>query len=225
MKSAYFLPVVLAAALVGGCNRKDHDQAAVPPAGSAPVGTSGEASADIPRADKDFVHDVAIANMAELDLARMAQDHAADANVKKFAQMMVTDHTKAGDELKQVAGRNHIEVPAQVDDDHRDKAEDLGKKHGADFDRAYADAMVDGHQAFVDKLESRIDKDTITRAHVDKKNAPDADVKASAVMPEKSDDPNTQAVNQIAADLYPSVYAHLQAAKALKDGVSKRSTN
>src|SRR5690348_16786080 len=139
MKSAYFLPVVLAAALAGGCGRHDRDQAAAPP-GSNPVGTSGEASADVPRGDKDFVHDVAIANMAEIDMARMAQDHAADANVKKFAQMMVTDHTKAGDELKQVAGRNHIEVPATVDDDHRDKAESLGKKRGMEFDRDYADA-------------------------------------------------------------------------------------
>src|SRR5689334_19777117 len=135
MKRAYFLPVVLAAALAGACGRNDRDRAAAPPAGSNPVGTAGEASADVPRGDKNFVHDVAIANMAEIDMGRMAQDHATDANVKKFAQMMVTDHTRAGDELKQVADRNRIEVPAAVDDDHRDKAESLSKKKGMDFDR------------------------------------------------------------------------------------------
>jgi hypothetical protein len=45
------------------------------------------------------------------------------------------------------------------------------------------------------------------------------------VLPEKSDNPNTQAVNQWAADLYPVAYAHLQAAKALRDGVKKRATD
>jgi hypothetical protein len=33
------------------------------------------------------------------------------------------------------------------------------------------------------------------------------------------------AVNEFAAGLYPVAYAHLEAAKALRDGVRKRSTN
>jgi putative membrane protein len=227
MKRAYFLPVVLAAALAGACGRSDRDTA--PPAGSKPVGTSGEASADVPRGDKDFVHDVAIANMAEIDLARMAQDHAADASVKKFAQMMLTDHTKAGNELKQVADRHRIEVPAQVDDEHRDKAEELGKKRGMDFDRDYADAMVDGHQAFVDKLESRIDKDTLSKWKADNYDPAtgkkiEGKGEAVAVVAEKDDNPITASLNQWAATTYPVAYAHLQAAKDLQKGVKRRTT-
>ena len=228
MKRTFFIPVVLAAALVGGCGRSDRDQAAAPPAGSNPVGTSGEAKADIPRADTDFVHDVAIANMAEIDLARLAQDHAAGASVKKFAQMMVTDHTKAGDELRQLAASHRIEMPAQVDDDHRDKAEALAKKKGMDFDRDYADAMVDGHQAFVDKLESRIDKDTVSKWKADNYDpATGKKVKgkgeALVVAAEKDDNPITMSLNEWAAKTYPVAYAHLQAAKDLQKGV-KRST-
>ena len=228
MKRAYFLPVVLAAAIAGGCGRSDRDEAAAVP-GSNPVGTSGEAAADIPGADKDFVHDVAIANMAEIDMARLAQQHGASADVKKFAQMMVTDHTKAGDELKQFAALHRIEVPAQVDDDHRDKAEALGKKSGMDFDRDYADAMVDGHQAFVDKLESRIDKDTVAKWKADNYDpATGKKVKgkgeAVVVVAEKDDNPITMGLNEWAAKTYPVAYAHLQAAKDLQKGLKRRTT-
>jgi hypothetical protein len=111
--------------------------------------------------------------------------------------------------------------------------------------------MVDGHQDFVDKLESRIDRDTLSKwkagrdanrtadhgaanrpagsPNAANPNAahpnPDAKVEATAVTAEKSDNPVTQGLNQWAAETYPVAFAHLEAAKALRDGVKKRSTN
>ena len=226
MKRTYFLTLVLVAALAGGCRGKDHDQA--PPAGSAPVGTSG-AAADVRGADRDFVHDAAITGMAEIEMGRMALDRSRDADVKKFAQMMIDDHTKAANNLKSVAASHRIDVPAQVDDDHRDKAEALGKKNGTEFDKDYADAMVDGHQAFVDKLESRIDKDTLAEwksKNVDPASGKKMEGKAEAisVVPEKSDNPVTLSLNEWAAATYPTAFAHLQAAKDLQKGVKRRTT-
>ncbi len=228
MKRTYFLTLVLAAALAGGCRGKDRDQAAAPPAGSAPVGTSGEA-AGVKGADRDFVREAAITGMAEIDAARMALDRSSDANVKKFAQMMIDDHTKAGNDLQAVATSHHIDLPAQVDDDHREKAEELGKKNGMEFDRDYADAMVDGHQAFVDKLESRVDKDTLAEwksKNVDPASGKKMEGKAEAIsiVPEKSDNPVTLSLNEWAAATYPVAFAHLQAAKDLQKGVKRRTT-
>ena len=226
MKRTYFLTLVLAAALAGGCRGRDNE--GPPPAGSAPVGTSGEA-ADVKGADKDFVHDAAITGMAEIEIGRIALDHSRDVNVKKFAQMMIDDHTKAGEDLKTVATRHRIELPAQVDDDHRDKAEALGKKTGTEFDQDYADAMVDGHQAFVDKLESRVDKDTLAEwksKNVDTATGKKMEGKAEAIsiVPEKSDNPVTLSLNEWAAATYPTAFAHLQAAKDLQKGVKRRTT-
>jgi putative membrane protein len=228
MKRTYFLTLVLAAAVAGGCGRNDNERASAP-AGSAPVGTSGEAAADVSGGDKDFVHDVAIANMAEIEMARMALDRSRDANVKKFAQMMIDDHTKAGNDLKTVASRHRIDLPAQIDDDHRDKAEALGKKNGVEFDQDYAEMMVDGHQAFVDKLESRIDKDTLAEwksKHVEPTTGRKMEGKGEAltVVPEKSDDPVTLSINEWAAATYPTAFAHLQAAKDLQKGAERRTT-
>lgn len=222
MKRSGFLVAALALALAAGCNkgttaRNDANN-------SAAVGTAGR-EGGLSNSDRDFVRDVAQMNAAEIDLARLASERASTPEVKRFAQMMVTDHTSAGDKVNAFVNQHAVDVPTQLDDDHRDLREKLTAKQGLDFDKEFADKMVDEHQKLADKLESRIDKDTITRAKVEKNNAPDTEVKATAVMPEKSDDPNTQAVNQLAADLYPSVYAHLQAAKALQDGVKKRSTN
>ena len=112
------------------------------------------------------------------------------------------------------------------------KAQDLSKKQGLEFDKEYADTMVQGHEDFVDKLESRIDKDTLSkwktehdRPAGDTRAHSEAEVKAVAVTAEKSDDARTQALNQWAADTYPVAFAHLQAAKDLRDGLRKRSTD
>jgi predicted outer membrane protein len=220
MKNAGYAVAALALALTVGCN---NDKGSTNTASGAAIGTAGRA--EVSSGDRDFVRDVATMNTAEIELARLAAAHAAGADVKEFAQMMVTDHNGAGEKLKTYASQHNIEVPAQLDDKHRDLSKKLSEKRGLEFDRAYADAMVDAHEDFVNKLESRIDKDTLTRATTDNKNAPDASVKATAVAAEKSDNPNTMALNEWAAATYPVAYAHLQAAKDLRDGVRKRSTN
>ena len=221
MKNAGFAVVALALALTVGCNK---DTGSTTGSGGS-VGTAGRADSGVSSGDRDFVRDVATMNAAEIELAKLATERATGADVKKFAQMMVTDHNGAAEKLKAYASQHNIEVPTQLDDKHRDLSTKLSEKQGLEFDRAYADAMVDAHQDFVNKLESRIDKDTLTRATTDNKNAPDASVKATAVAAEKSDNPNTMALNEWAAATYPVAYAHLQAAKDLRDGVRKRSTN
>jgi putative membrane protein len=242
MRRMGVMAVALAATIAVGCNRSDNRAAN----DSTAVGTAGR-DGNISSGDRDFVRDVANMNMAEIELSREALQRGAGADVKKFAQMMVNDHPAAGDKLKALATQHQIDVPAQLDDKHRDLREDLVKKQGLDFDKAYADAMVDGHQDFVDKLESRIDKDTLSKwkagrdtAYDDKAARPttrtpethgganpdkDARVEATAVTAERSDNPVTMGLNQWAADTYAVAFAHLEAAKALRDGVRKRSTN
>ena len=221
MRRTGIFAAALVLAVAVGCNKGNETTTA----NNSTVGTAGRTDNGISSGDRDFVRDVAAMNMAEMDLARLASEKAAGADVKEFARMMLNDHPGAGEKLKAFAAQRGIDVPATADDKGRDQREKLAAKTGLEFDREYADLMVNGHQEFVDKLASRIDRDTITKATVEKDNAPDAKVKAQAVMPEKSDDPNTFALNQWAAETYPVAFAHLEAAKALRDGVKKRSTN
>lgn len=250
MRRMGVMAVALAATIAVGCNRSDNRAAN----DSTAVGTAGRDNANISSGDRDFVRDVATMNMAEIELSRTALQRSPSADVKKFAQMMVNDHPPAGDKLKAFASQHQIELPAQLDDKHRDLREKLAAKQGLDFDKEYADAMVDGHQDFVDKLESRIDKDTLSKWKAGRDSArddinvnpnaaspnaanrapakpgtvnpdPDAKVVATAVTAERSDNPVTMGLNQWAAETYAVAFAHLEAAKALRDGVRKRSTN
>jgi putative membrane protein len=49
------------------------------------------------------VNDILSDGMAEVETATLARERAANPDVKQFAQMMIDDHTKAGDQLKQIA--------------------------------------------------------------------------------------------------------------------------
>lgn len=129
---------------------------------------SGTMSVD--KSTSEFMTKVADVGMTEVKLGQMAQDKGMNQRVKDFGAMMVKDHTAAGDELKTLAGQKNVTLPATVGNDHQKKIDDLNKKSGKDFDKAYIDAMVDGHQATVNDFEkcSKNEKDADVKAWVDK---------------------------------------------------------
>ena len=81
--------------------------------------------------------------------------------------MMVKDHTAAGQELQSILTKKNFTPPA-TEDKHAKHKEDLSKKTGADFDKAYIKMMVDGHKKVVKEFEDA------------EKNSTDPDVKAFA---------------------------------------------
>jgi putative membrane protein len=230
MRRIGFLPLALAAVVAVGCDHSRRDTATATTSDPAAVGTAGEAAgAKVSSADKDFVNDLAIAGTAEVELGRMAAERGANPEVKKFGNMMVDDHTAAGDKLKTIATQHNIAWPTALDDKHRDLRDKLAKLSGAEFDREYMSAMVDGHETVAGKLESRIDKTTLSKWKTETTDRVDGqkakvEGKAIAVMPERSDNAATMAINQWAADAYPTVQAHLTTAKSVKNMLEKRRT-
>jgi putative membrane protein len=116
-----------------------------------------------------FMTTVADVSMSEVKFGELAQSKSTNPRVKSFAEMMVRDHNKANDELKSLAGRKNVTLPANISDDHQKKLDDLQKKTGKDFDRAYMDMMVDGHQSAVNDFEKQKDnKDADVKDWVNK---------------------------------------------------------
>jgi putative membrane protein len=226
MRSIGFLTIALAAAAIIGCDR-NHKASDTSRADSA-VGTSGQSDRNkVSRADKAFVHDMTIANMAEVELAKLAPERSTDNEVKKFAQLMIDDHTKSVDSLKAIAAQHNVPVPTELDGKHTRLREKIAKWHGSEFDRAYMDAMVDEHEDVLDTLESRVDEAKLAEYKAEladrlsgKKAVERAEV--VAVIPEKSDNSLTMSLNEWAAATYPIVRAHLDAARVLKIAVDKR---
>ena len=112
--------------------------------------------------DQDFLKKAAIANLAEIELGRLASQKAQNPEVKQFAQMMVDGHTKALDELKQLAQRSAgAQLPTALDEKHQELQQRLSGLSGEEFDREYMEAMVDAHEAVEDMLEDRVGDDAI----------------------------------------------------------------
>ncbi|HEX5107408.1 MAG TPA: DUF4142 domain-containing protein [Vicinamibacterales bacterium] len=218
MKTAGLTTVVCALALTVACNADRRDSTGRTDNGAA-VGTSGE-SVDVSNADKDFVHDLTVAGNAEVELGRLASTRGGNAQVKEFGQMMVKDHTSAGDQLKQIASRSNVDTgAAAIDDEHQELITKLSALKGADFDREYMKAMVDGHQDVLDKLQSRVDeRDRVGVATGQKPK--DVNVK-----PEPANDTLEASLNAWAASTLPVVKGHLEKAKAVKEAVDRGGNN
>jgi putative membrane protein len=197
MKLTGFVAVALATALTTACNREPRDANDVR---DTTVGTAGEG---VPANVQGFVRDVTTANTAEIELGKMASEKGQSAQVKEFGQMMVHDHTMAGNELKEAIAPYHIETVAQMDEKHRDLAERLRTKQGMDFDREYMTAMVDGHEDVKDMLEGRAKE---SNKEAGKPN---------------NQPPAETAVNNWASKTLPAVDHHLEMAKQIRDNLDK----
>jgi putative membrane protein len=101
------------------------------------------------KADQTFVMEAAMAGMAEVEHGKLASQKATNPKVKAFGQQMVTDHTKAGDELKTIASAKQITPPTSMGPKHQATHDKLMKLSGAEFDRAYMTDMVADHQKAV----------------------------------------------------------------------------
>lgn len=107
-----------------------------------------DSTLDSTNTKKDAAFAVAAADggMLEVQLGKLAQDNASSASVKAFGKEMVTDHSKANDELVALAQKKGIAVPSTLSDKSQKTYNDLAAKKGADFDKAYAALMVSDHK-------------------------------------------------------------------------------
>ena len=122
----------------------------------------------VEEADAKFTTQAAVGGMAEVELGKLALEKSSNPQVKEFATMMVKDHGMANTELMAIAKQKNITLPSTVDDEHKKKMDDLSKKTGADFDKAYVSAMVYGHKSTLKLMED------------ESKDGKDADLKSFA---------------------------------------------
>jgi putative membrane protein len=128
------------------------------------------AAATVPAADMTLAMMAAVGGMAEVELGKMAQQKASNDQVKQFGSRMVDDHSKANDELKQIASSKGITLPTDLDAKHKSKMAKMEKLSGAQFDRAYMDDMLADHKEDVAefKKESTSGKDSDLKAFASK---------------------------------------------------------
>jgi predicted outer membrane protein len=160
---------------------------------------------------RHFAEQATYAGNAEVKLGQLAMERAQSPAVKDFAQMMVRDHSKAGSELKQAVTRHDVQPPAGLDVEHQRLYDRLSALRGAEFDREYMKAMVDGHKKVKSLLASRTMDDRASRDRTRGATGTSGSTTGAT--------PLDMAVNQWATKSLPSVERHLQTAEQIQANI------
>ena len=157
---------------------------------TATTGSSMNSNAStLSSSDRKFMEKAAEGGMAEVKLGQLAAQKASAEQVKQFGQRMVDVHSKANDQLKQLASTKNVTLPTNLDKSTQREYDKLSKLSGADFDREYMKHMVSDHKKDVSEFKSESNK------------AKDADLKqfASSTLPTLQEHLNlAQSAEQVA---------------------------
>jgi len=104
----------------------------------------------------DYVKKAAIGDMFEIQSSKLALDRADDGDVKDFAQMMITDHTKSTQMIKAAVaqGSNGVEIPHGLDGEHERLLKQLEGEKGKDFDKLYLQIQEEAHRQALELHQS-----------------------------------------------------------------------
>jgi putative membrane protein len=115
--------------------------------------SSAKPSPSVTAADAKFMKEAAAGGRAEVQLGQLAQQKAASDQVKQFGQRMVTDHSKANEQLEQIAQQTNVRLPQGPDAKERAEKARLEKLSGDQFDQAYMSHMVADHKKDVSEFQ------------------------------------------------------------------------
>jgi putative membrane protein len=104
-------------------------------------------------ADMKFAMTAAMGGMEEVEMGRLAAEKGASDEVRQFGQRMVDDHTKANQELMQVASSKGMTLPATLDPKHQADMQRISALSGDAFDKAYVKMMVKDHKKDVGEFQ------------------------------------------------------------------------
>lgn len=177
MKTCYLTATLLALTTLGGANF-----ALAQPTPAAPM----SAAAKLDSGDRDFLESAAQAGHLEVEASKLALEKSRSPDVKTFAQKMIDDHGKAGQQLASLAKSKDYDPPMEPSLVQKAKLKALSLRD-VGFDKAYAeDIAVSAHEDAVQLFEKASN------------DAKDADVK------------------QFAIQTLPILQQHLQMAKTLE---------
>jgi putative membrane protein len=153
--------------------------------------TSPGESPRLGKDDREFFDDAAQGGLLEVKLGEHVVKQGASEEVKRFAQRMVDDHTKANQHLAAAAHQDGLSMPQDLDKKHQDTLDRFTQLAGTKLDQEYLDEMISEH------------KD---------------DVKA---FEHQSKDGKDLALKQFAASTLPTLQEHLTLARQIHDHLKK----
>lgn len=128
--------------------------AAVATAESITEKTGVNSALGISPSTPDFVRQVAISDMFEVQSSMLAKQKG-DAETKSFAEHMISAHGKTTSQLKTLITEKGVKVdlPHALDNAHQGKLDGLKELSAGDFDKTYKDDQVKAHKNAIDLFE------------------------------------------------------------------------
>ncbi len=145
--------------------------------------------------DYRFAKSAAMGGMMEVNLGKIAAQKSSNPAVQQFGQRMVTDHSKAGDQIKDIASKNGATLPDQITATEQKEVDRLNGLSGEEFDKEYVALMVHDHKKVLKEFQHAA------------KNTDNADLK------------------QFAANTTPTIQEHLNMAEDLQKQLGTARTS
>ena len=105
-----------------------------------------------------FIRDAVQGNLAEIKLGQLAQEKTQSAEVKSYAQMLVTDHSTSNEQAKKVAKQIGITIPTELSVSQKVTYNRMSKLSGTAFDRAFVAEMIAGHKTNITRFQNEAKK-------------------------------------------------------------------
>lgn len=106
---------------------------------------------------KQFLTEAMQGDVSEIKMGQLAEKNGSSAEAKEFGKTLVTDHTKAADQVKAMAKQVGATVKEEPSSEAQKDYDKLAKLKGADFDREFAHHMVEDHQKDIAKFQKQAD--------------------------------------------------------------------
>ena len=104
--------------------------------------------------DSSFVLNAGTQNEDEMKLLQAGIDKGTSTELKAHAKMMLADHKKMGQEVKAYAAKKKFSTMSPSDSKAADELKDINSHtKGADWDKAWTDKLVDGHEKTIGLFE------------------------------------------------------------------------
>jgi putative membrane protein len=136
--------VLLAAVSIAACSRERSVEAA-----------RDDRTPIVSPAAQDFLMKAAEGDLSEIEMARIALQKSSNKDVRDYANMMQSDHTRALEDLTDLMKDKNVSQPGRVPPDVQKDIDIMNGLSGPEFDREFINRMVEDHKKTIEMFQER----------------------------------------------------------------------
>ncbi|MEI6349919.1 MAG: DUF4142 domain-containing protein [Verrucomicrobiota bacterium] len=104
--------------------------------------------------ERNFLQSAAEINASEVQLGKIALQKSQDPKIRQIAEHLVSDHTKANQELQKLASDKGVSLTMQPNHREQRRLSRLESKSGSEFNKAFLRQNIIGHERAISLFEA-----------------------------------------------------------------------